>query len=300
MTIYVFVGTPASGKTTLAQTMVRYMNAVIISRDSLREMLHGYKPENMRAYWDREDLGALEKQINEYQDVLIKEAIRKDKDVLLDNTNLRMKYINDLKKYNVPLKFILQEVDFETALERDSLRARSVGEDVLMKMFGDLENLKKNFDFEDWYPAEVPFLGSTNIELGGAFIFDIDGTLALNTSGRSPYDYHRVDEDQSNMPVVEALDGLRELGWPIILCSGRPERSRKDTEQWLEDHGIRYDKLYMRKDGDNRPDFTVKEELWREILKHNNILCMFDDRQQVVDHARKLGFTVFQVAPGNF
>jgi len=56
----------------------------------------------------------------------------------------------------------------------------------------------------------------------------------------------------------------------------------------------------MRKKGDNRKDSIVKEEIWNEIEKEYNIICMFDDRDQVVEHARSLGYTVAQVAEGNF
>jgi len=38
--------------------------------------------------------------------------------------------------------------------------------------------------------------------------------------------------------------------------------------------------------------------MWREIVKNNYIEYMLDDRNSVVNHARRLGFTVFQVAPG--
>jgi predicted kinase len=298
--IYALIGIPGSGKSTLARTMVRYMNAVIINKDSLREMLFGYTEENVAAYWDREDINKLEKQIVDYQDTLIKQTLNAGRDVILDNTHVRLKYINDLKKYGVTIRFIPVNVDFETALERDSLRTRSVGRDVLAKFYGDLEHLKKEFDFKDYVPHETLWVPNFNPANGSAFIFDIDGTLALNTEERSPYDYSRVNEDEPNNPVVIMQEVIRDYGYDTIICSGRPEKSRKDTEKWLEDHGIRYHKLFMRPDNDNRKDFIVKEELWREILKTHNIIAMFDDRKQVVDHARKLGFTVFQVAPGNF
>ena len=40
--------------------------------------------------------------------------------------------------------------------------------------------------------------------------------------------------------------------------------------------------------------------MWKEIIKNYYIVAMIDDRKQVVDHARKLGFTVLQVDEGNF
>lgn len=299
MTIYCLIGTPAAGKTTLAETMVRYMNAVIISRDKLREMLYGYKPENMKAYWDREDVNDLEKGVNGFQDALIKQTLKAGKDIILDNTHLRLKYINDLKKYNQPLKFILVETDYETALERDAARVRSVGSDVLLKMFQELEHLKKTFDFKDWTPPVVEPIVSDDTK-PHAFVFDLDGTLALNNGKRSPYDWKRVGEDDVNLPVKTVLNALSGYGWHIILCSGRDGVCKPETQEWLDKHEIDYDRLFMREKGDQRKDYIIKEELWREISEHYHIVAMFDDRNQVVDHGRKLGFPVFQVQEGDF
>jgi predicted kinase len=297
--IYCLVGIPGSGKSTLARMIARYFNAVVINNDSLREMLFGYTPEEIKNYWGREDISSLEKQVSTYRDTLIKKTLEEGKTVLLDNTHVKISYINDLKKYNTLIKFIPVEVDLEVAIERDAARTRSVGKEGIEKFYKDFQNLKKTFDFKDYIPEEPAFVPNHNYLLESAYIFDIDGTLALNTSGRSPYDYDRVLEDTPNDPVIQTAHLLSEH-FPIIVCSGRPERSRVDTEKWLSDNGIFHNGLYMRKDGDNRKDFIVKEELWRDILKKYNIVAMYDDRTQVVDHARKLGFTVFQVDKGNF
>jgi hypothetical protein len=57
----------------------------------------------------------------------------------------------------------------------------------------------------------------------------------------------------------------------------------------------------MRPTGDNRKDSLVKEEILRnEILPNYYVEFALDDRQQVVDHLRGMGLTVFQVAPGNY
>lgn len=300
--IYCLIGPPASGKTTLAYTMVRYMNAVIISRDSLREHLFGYRPEQMGAYYDREDVASLEKAVNKYQDALVKQSLKLGKDVILDNTHLKLTYINQLKQYNAPIKFIPVETDLQSAIERDALRSRVVGEDFIKKAFGEMEHLKKTFDFKDWQPENVGvslWAQNHNPANGSAFIFDIDGTLALNTT-RSPYDYKRVGEDAINPAVKKVYDTIEEFGYDIIICTGRPSDYREQTEAWLAEHGIRYDKLYMRPAKDQRKDYIVKEEMWRQILKTHNVIAMFDDRDQVVQHGRRLGFDVFQVNNGDF
>lgn len=297
--IYVLIGIPGAGKTTLAQTMVRYMNAVIVGRDPLREKLFGYRPDNLQVYYEIDSFKENEKIVGAIQDAMIKQALSIGKDVIIDNTNLELKFIRDLMKYNVPIKFVLVEVDLAEAIHRDSLRPSPVGEYHIKRYFEKLEHLKKVFDFKDWTPDPVqPILN--NKRLPGAFVFDIDGTLALKTGDRSPYDWKRVGEDEVNLPVLLALNAIKEHGYRIIICSGRDSVCRPETEEWLDRNAVDYDWLLMRGEKNMRSDTIVKEEMWRYISEHFNIIAMFDDRQKVVDHGRKLGLTVFQVAPGNF
>ena len=59
--------------------------------------------------------------------------------------------------------------------------------------------------------------------------------------------------------------------------------------------------LYMRKQGDNREDSIVKEEMYlNEIKPKYNVDLVIDDRDQVVKMWRKIGLTCWQVANGNF
>ena len=74
---------------------------------------------------------------------------------------------------------------------------------------------------------------------------------------------------------------------------------RTQTERWLEDVGDfgHYAGLVMRKAGDRRPDTEIKLEMIRELgLTPNDVLCIFDDRQCVVDMWRANGYRVMQVA----
>lgn len=296
--IYALIGISGSGKTTMARTMVRYMNAIIIGRDPLRELLFGYTPETISAYYDLPDFSAKEAIVSKFQDSLINTAIQKGQDIILDNTHLKLSYLNDLKKYGVPIKYVLVDVNLFDAIERDRSRARSVGAGVIDKQYSHLKQLKKIFDFADYVPAVVePIVQSGHGP--SAVIFDIDSTLALKTD-RSPYDYSRVIEDRVNPPVLDMYFAFKERGFKIIICSGRDEVCRPDTERWLKKYDIEYEKLYMRENKDQRKDYVIKEEFWGDILKKYFIVAMVDDRRQVIDHARKLGFTVFDVAGNVF
>ena len=148
-----------------------------------------------------------------------------------------------------------------------------------------------------------------------AWIVDIDGTLALGHFGepgrRGPFDWHRVSEDDPNMPVIHLVRALGRAA-SLIFLSGRDESCRDDTLTWIRQHvaprhsdGILHDAadlhLLMRPAGDFRPDAQVKAQLfWEHIAPNWHVLGVIDDRNAVVDMWRGLGLMCAQVAPGNF
>ena len=90
----------------------------------------------------------------------------------------------------------------------------------------------------------------------------------------------------------------------IYFFSGRSEAVRKETEEWLHkwvvspsscrNDGRPY--LYMRKEGDFRNDIEVKREMIHSLnIKPDDVLCILDDRQGVVDMWREEGFRCLQV-----
>ena len=153
-------------------------------------------------------------------------------------------------------------------------------------------------------------------------ICDLDGTLCniehrrvhvATTPKNWDSFFYGIEDDSVNEAVMSVLQEMT-LGncgctygeqREIIFCTGRPERTRAATVEWLrradED---RFDPsnytLYMRKDGDYRPDDIVKEEILNNHIEKARVLFVLDDRQQVVDMWRRNGLQCFQVAAGNF
>lgn len=134
-----------------------------------------------------------------------------------------------------------------------------------------------------------------------AIIVDVDGTLALH-NGRNPYDETLVSGDLPNPAVISVVRALHKFGQRVLVVSGRRESSRAETTLWLERHlGVPLEGLYMRQQKDTRRDVDVKREIYQELIAGRySILCVLDDRQQVVDLWRSLGLTCFQVASGDF
>lgn len=129
-----------------------------------------------------------------------------------------------------------------------------------------------------------------------AIIVDIDGTIA-HICDRDIYDYNRVHEDTADRAVTTTVMTLAAAGYQIIYCTGRSEDSRSVTQAWLDEHMGLEAPLFMRADGDARPDAVVKLELFdRFIRDHYDVLCVFEDLSPVVKAWRSIGLAVFQVA----
>ena len=164
------------------------------------------------------------------------------------------------------------------------MRQNSVGEKVIRGMYNQF--LKPKPKMVEYDPT-----------LTKAIICDLDGTLAL-FGDANPYD-RDFSKDIVNEAVFNILYYIPANA--IILVSGRTEKYREQTEEWLRANQVGYGVLYMRKEGDNRKDVIVKSEIYEEHIKGKyNIDYVLDDRNQVVDFWRSEGLTCLQVNYGDF
>ena len=71
-----------------------------------------------------------------------------------------------------------------------------------------------------------------------AIIVDVDGTVADMNKGqegaRQPWDWHRVGEDLPHWDVITLVRMLEAAGHAVIFVSGRDERCRAVTAEWLD------------------------------------------------------------------
>jgi hypothetical protein len=136
------------------------------------------------------------------------------------------------------------------------------------------------------------------------WIVDIDGTLAEKGT-RGPFDWHRVGEDTPNEPVIEVVRALMAAGFEVRYVSGRMEQCREITVDWLRKHVMSStlpSDLFMRADGDYRPDTVVKREIFEaHFAGKHDVAGVVDDRSKVVAMWRnELGLTVLDVAGHDF
>ena len=149
-------------------------------------------------------------------------------------------------------------------------------------------------------------------------IFDLDGTLAdiedrrkLSTKeGKMDWSIFfnpkNIFLDLPNNPVIQSAKALKNAGYEIVIFSGRGMETESATKAWLKEYEVPYDLLRMRPT-EHPWKFMHDDKLkniWLDELfpgdKKDSILCVFDDRDKVVNMWRDNGITCFQVAPGNF
>lgn len=139
-----------------------------------------------------------------------------------------------------------------------------------------------------------------------AYLIDLDGTLADNTHrqhylDREPKDWNGFfDAMSEDKPISHMVTLVQDL-WgytqhEIIIVTVRPETHRAQTERWLANQFVLYDKLRMRKEKDHRPDPIVKKEiLWQLIKEGVKPILAIDDRPEVIKMWRANGVPVLEV-----
>jgi len=299
-------GLPASGKSSWADEYIKENpNFVRVEKDQIRK--NGKLFKDGKYVHERGDEAIVLKE----RDRLIREAFSKGKSVISSDTNLIQKHITQLSNIarqngaTVEVKSFL-DVPLKELIERDQKREESVGEQVIRKHYH--LSVKK-----------MPTFLKHDPNLPWVIVSDLDGTLTTGPKDRSPYEWHKVGQDEINLGLAKLLDGVSVINRvgaqykvDILIFSGRDEVCRPETEEWLERHDIEYDALHMRRsdhfkvDGDPKSgqaaDTEVKAEMIEKYIKGKyNVLIWFDDRPQVADMLRDVyGINVAQFGDPNY
>lgn len=296
--IIVLQGPPACGKSTYARELhKKNQNYVIVSRDNIREARGDY--------W----IPAQEDYISAIEEYQVRTALDMELTPVIDATNLNPKTLEkwervagecgatlDIREMEIPT--------YEEALLRDANRERPVGEKVMRRFYN------------EYYPDKMEetrkmkeFTGKPKV-----VIVDIDGTISLR-GPRNIFDYRKVHLDKPDFRLTTFLrEILDETRYKVIFLTGRDEECRDVTIEWLEEHFCKqycYNTitcipkanwtLYMRAHEDRRPDFEVKKEIYKEKIEPwNDVIAIFEDRDQCVDMWREEGLLCLQPARGNF
>ncbi|MEU8227248.1 HAD family acid phosphatase [Kribbella sp. NPDC048915] len=133
-------------------------------------------------------------------------------------------------------------------------------------------------------------------------VLDIDATLS-DTSKRIHYINARPKDwdsffahakDDAVLSEGLAVATTLAADHEIVYLTGRPERTRRITEQWLKDNGFPAGKVYMRGDTDRRPSMVMKLGRLKRLAAVRPVAVLVDDDEKVVAAARKAGYTVMR------
>lgn len=289
------VGVSASGKTQWAE---QQSNFEIICRDDIRyEILleKGFQiRDNMWRHWNFK----WESEVTERVDVLIELCTKLGKDIIFADTNLNQDRLrghrNKMEQlgYETEVKYF--PVKYDEAITRDRKRVDTVGESTIRKQWLQWIKLPSNitgirkYKRDDFNPYCV--------------LVDVDGTVAKMVD-RGPFDWDRVLEDECNWHVCNIVEMLAKhpLHNPkIIFLSGRDGICYDDTKEWLTRYFPNMEfELIMRAAGDMRKDAIIKAELFFKHIEPNyNVMCVIDDRPQVIRMWTDIGLDVINV--GNY
>jgi len=136
------------------------------------------------------------------------------------------------------------------------------------------------------------------IDLDGV-VADVRPRLVHIQGGRRDWDafFAEIPADAvlpEGRAVVERLADEHE----IVYLTGRPERTRRNTEEWLDRHRLPRGRLIMRAERDRRPARMVKSRLLRELNRElgrgARIAVVVDDDVEVCDALERDGWPVLR------
>jgi hypothetical protein len=146
------------------------------------------------------------------------------------------------------------------------------------------------------------------VVMGGAVperplaVIDLDGVVAdvrhrLPLIRSAPRDWDGffagIPDDP---PLAEGVAVVHRLAddHDLVYLTGRPERTRADTQDWLHRHGLPPGRLVMRRERDRRPARLVKPELLRRLAAGRRVSVVVDDDVEVCVALERDGWPVLR------
>lgn len=145
-------------------------------------------------------------------------------------------------------------------------------------------------------------------------IVDMDGTLSdathraeLAQQGYWDFFHEASIDDPICNEVAEFCKMASDNGYELIILTGRNEKFREITKEWLVFKSVRsyFDEILMRPDNDFSKDVDMKIALLeghfgsKEKVLENVLFCL-DDRDGVVEGFRDYGLACWQVKQGDY
>lgn len=289
MKAIITIGISASGKSTWADEFIsdREREGEFwkkIERDCIRRSILIQKGISHELDWSKWNW-KWENQVTGIHRSMIEQAANVRQSIVISDTNLNPKHLQSLifflRDFGYEISFREFHVTWDEAVRRDTARKNGVGISVITKQWEQFNQYTRRRKVSNTREKEK------------AIIVDVDGTLA-HKCNRDIYDASKAINDYLDKEVVRIVDVFG-LTHKILITSGRSEKFRTVTEQWLLKNKVHYDRLLMRSEGDVRPDEVVKEEIfWKDIDPKYQVDLVLDDRPKVCRMWRDIGLKVLQ------
>jgi predicted kinase len=217
-------------------------------------------------------------------------ALRKGQSVIVSDTNLNPKtraaLIGIGEEFKISVEFKTFDIPLHQAVKWNDKRINRVPDSVMIRMEQAMRKWQGKFVQE---PQDL--IHNRPIS---CVIMDIDGTLANMRGIRGPFEWSRVGKDKVIQHVADYAKFIYTEGnHDLVIFSGRDGSCRRQTEDWLDEHNIYHDTLYMREAGCSVNDSVLKERLYMDHI-HGRYLVdhVVDDRKQVCMMWESMGFRV--------
>ena len=143
-----------------------------------------------------------------------------------------------------------------------------------------------------------------------ACLIDINGTLG-DCSNRAHFIADPNDRDWDGffraLLTDKPIDMVHrftnaQAEWPffnkVLLVTGAPEKYRPLMVRWLEENQVKYDRLFMRGNGQYIKGVDFKRKLYHDVLQYDyELVLALDDKEEAAELFRELGIPCWLVAP---
>src|SRR5574343_149784 len=137
--LLILIGISGAGKSTFSQPLKDFTR---INRDDIRKMT--FQLDN---YYSTPGIKEREKIVDKIEDNILEILLEEKKNIVIDNTNLNIKYIAKYteiaKKYNYNLELKFFDISLEDAQERVKNRENTENVEYIKNQYYNYLNLKK-------------------------------------------------------------------------------------------------------------------------------------------------------------
>jgi len=135
-------------------------------------------------------------------------------------------------------------------------------------------------------------------------LIDIDGTISdsrwrddLAESRQWDAFHSQLIHDPPVKPMLKLLSTLSDCGVFLVGITGRPERYRQATMEWMLTHGVQLDELWMREDDNYSKAADLKPKIAEIIMQEHSYeeVLFIDDNEDICTAMRAAGFITLNI-----